>query len=64
MRLVPSRYKPGATGNQVADAVGAGLRVWLTKTIEEPLPERMIAMVLKLEESSSSDQADQGSSEE
>ena len=49
VRKVPSRYKPGPTGELVADAVGAGLRTWFAKAAEEPAPQHLMIAIRRLE---------------
>jgi hypothetical protein len=65
MRIIPPRHIPGPTGNLIADAVSAGLRARFAKTAEEPIPEKLIAIIHRIEEKwSSSSCPDRGSDDE
>jgi hypothetical protein len=50
VRTVRPRYEPGPTGNPITDAVGAGLRDLFASTVDEPVPDYLIAVLLKIEE--------------
>ena len=50
MHTVRPRYGPGPTGNPITDAVGAGLRDLFGSTVDEPVPDYLIAVLRKIEE--------------